>query len=310
MSIFPRISSPFKLALYLAPAALLALSTGCDRDDLVGSPNSVNNAGNSSTLSRERQDQALMSSVVEGNPDLWAPGSCAGACGGPAPDRSCFCDASCVRHGDCCHDYQRECLADGGGGNDQPKKKKPEIKILNVQVSGSGCGRDPSTGRPNHETFINSFNADHGYKDNSFRTYFRNKVFELGTPEGTPSKACRLTALVKWTPGHRITVHQVSFEGEARLHGTLEGTANFAIRPNAGSGPGEVSEANYSSPFDAPIGHGWLRFPDTYSNCSGLGYVTYDLNAGVMAQGGSAKGGVKSFHSALQFPQAGEVPDC
>ena len=37
------------------------------------------------------------------------PGSCASACGGAAPDKSCYCDDSCEQYGDCCEDYATEC---------------------------------------------------------------------------------------------------------------------------------------------------------------------------------------------------------
>ncbi len=39
--------------------------------------------------------------------------SCAGSCGGNAGD--CWCDESCEQYGDCCSDYQQECV--GGGGS-------------------------------------------------------------------------------------------------------------------------------------------------------------------------------------------------
>ena len=38
------------------------------------------------------------------------PGSCSSACGGAAPDKSCYCDASCEDYGDCCTDYASQCL--------------------------------------------------------------------------------------------------------------------------------------------------------------------------------------------------------
>jgi hypothetical protein len=35
--------------------------------------------------------------------------SCAGNCGGAAPDKSCYCDAACTQYGDCCGDYAAQC---------------------------------------------------------------------------------------------------------------------------------------------------------------------------------------------------------
>lgn len=303
--------------IHFAPVALLAFSTACDRDELAGPKNSVNGADDGPKISRERQDQALMSTVVADDPDRWAAGSCAGACGGPSPDKSCWCTSDCVKYNDCCHDYELECLGGGGSGGgpgsgagNKPKENKPQIKILDVQVSGSGCARDPRTGRLNHEVFISSFNEGHGYKDNAFRVYFQNGVFDIGHPVGTASKNCTVNALVKWTPGHRITVHQVEMEGEAELYGTLEGNADFRVRPNAGQGPGDTFHKNFSTPFEAGFGSGASLSPDTWSNCSGLGYIRYDLNATVEAQSGSANAKLERFHSAIQFPDPGTVPEC
>jgi hypothetical protein len=38
------------------------------------------------------------------------PGSCFAACGGAAPDKSCYCDDGCAQYGDCCSDYASQCL--------------------------------------------------------------------------------------------------------------------------------------------------------------------------------------------------------
>jgi hypothetical protein len=37
------------------------------------------------------------------------PGSCFQACGGSAPDKSCYCDDACAEYGDCCADYAAHC---------------------------------------------------------------------------------------------------------------------------------------------------------------------------------------------------------
>jgi hypothetical protein len=37
--------------------------------------------------------------------------SCAGICGGPAADESCWCDGECQAYGDCCPDYLQVCDA-------------------------------------------------------------------------------------------------------------------------------------------------------------------------------------------------------
>jgi hypothetical protein len=36
-------------------------------------------------------------------------GSCQSACGGAAPEKSCYCDAECESYGDCCADYADQC---------------------------------------------------------------------------------------------------------------------------------------------------------------------------------------------------------
>jgi hypothetical protein len=43
---------------------------------------------------------------------LPSAGSCTGACGGPAPDESCFCDVACSTYGDCCADFTLACPAE------------------------------------------------------------------------------------------------------------------------------------------------------------------------------------------------------
>jgi len=35
--------------------------------------------------------------------------SCAGKCGGPSADKSCYCDAACKKYNDCCTDYAKYC---------------------------------------------------------------------------------------------------------------------------------------------------------------------------------------------------------
>ncbi|MEM6992155.1 MAG: hypothetical protein AAF721_16715 [Myxococcota bacterium] len=43
-------------------------------------------------------------------------GTCAGKCGGPGSDDTCYCDSECTGNGDCCTDYSQHC-SDGGDGD-------------------------------------------------------------------------------------------------------------------------------------------------------------------------------------------------
>ena len=43
-------------------------------------------------------------------------GSCRNQCGGQGDNGSCWCDADCVRFGDCCHDQAYECSCAGRCG--------------------------------------------------------------------------------------------------------------------------------------------------------------------------------------------------
>jgi len=38
---------------------------------------------------------------------------CAGLCGGVNSNEGCYCDSSCTYYGDCCSNYQEECVEDG-----------------------------------------------------------------------------------------------------------------------------------------------------------------------------------------------------
>jgi hypothetical protein len=50
-----------------------------------------------------------MGSSGDGDGDGDEPGSCAGFCGGPGSNGTCFCDSGCGSLGDCCFDYETEC---------------------------------------------------------------------------------------------------------------------------------------------------------------------------------------------------------
>lgn len=301
----PQRPRPLFQLFYTTPLVALALCVGCDGDDLPTPHDPMNNSVPGKTvLSRERQSQAMNTSIAEGNPNAWAPRSCAGACGGPAPDRSCWCDSTCTRYGDCCSDYVRECLA--GDGSGQPEKKA-EVKILQVYVSGDDCGDDPKTGSPNFEVSISDFDDD---DDNRFLVKLLNNTFALSQPEGAQKKQCRFAALVKWTPGHRVRIHQAYIEGAVDLGGTLQGQSSFEVVANAGNGPGEPQTSDFSAPFDAPFGSGWLGGFDTYSNCSGLGYVVFDMTGELSTQGGPVNSLIHTFDASLTIAKDGQAPEC
>lgn len=69
-------------------------------------------------------------------------GSCWGACGGPAPGRQCWCDPRCVRHGDCCNDYEYYCSDRCGGAS----KRECSSYEYCLYPSSDRCGDAGSSG--------------------------------------------------------------------------------------------------------------------------------------------------------------------
>lgn len=302
---FPRGLRRF---VHLTPVALLALSAGCDANNLGEHHESASDAVVGSNMSKQRQDQAFSTSIVEGSPDLWTAGSCAGACGGPAPDRSCWCTNDCFKFGDCCKDFEKECLAGGtpGSGGSGGSKKNPKVTILNVMAHGPGCSVDPRTGKAGYSYQINGLPG----VPNGSQFFAQMHSFELQSQSDKARGSCQLTAAIQWTPGHRVVIDHANIMDNMVLWKSEDGSAEVAFRANAGSGPGYRVAISRRSPFIGTFDEDFSDALNTHTSCAGVGYLTFTIDGKVEANNDEAEADLSHFNAGLRIAEPGETPDC
>jgi len=68
-------------------------------------------------------------------PDAPAGPTCAGACGGAASGGQCWCDDLCSNYGDCCDDYEAECVDAGPDCGDE-ECQSGEACVITVMQTG------------------------------------------------------------------------------------------------------------------------------------------------------------------------------
>lgn len=251
--------------------------------------------------------QALQSTpIASTNESLWAPRSCAGACGGPSPDRYCWCDASCVRHDDCCYDYQREC----GGQEDSDEDSESSdntpgsFSITGYSMSGEACDGIV----PKHETLIT--NSMPGGPDDYIQSTF--DAFEVEQPEGKSSQRCRMTVYAKWTPGKRMLLSNFQQSGYAELSSSSRGRATLETRIRAGYTSSANKSFSLSSPYSDSYDRSWgASSLNVYSSCSGSGSFTFDLSARVSGgYSGEVSADVDIVSALFRLAKPYEVPGC
>ncbi|MEZ4226594.1 MAG: hypothetical protein R3B13_36945 [Polyangiaceae bacterium] len=69
-----------------------------------------------------------------------AQNSCAGNCGAPSPDKSCYCDSLCEKYKDCCADYQAQCKETRTPASGQCVKNSNDACSTDADCLGGGCG--------------------------------------------------------------------------------------------------------------------------------------------------------------------------
>lgn len=297
----------------LVPLLILSISAlpACD-------PAETNDAAapESSDLSDDQaRGESLQSEpIAMEDSSLWAPRSCAGACGGPSPDRYCWCDSSCSRHGDCCYDYRRECVDndsdndDNDSDNDSSDNTPGSFSITGYSMSGDGCDGYTPSGQPKHKTMIT--NSLPGGTDDYIQSTF--DAFDVKVPDGRSSQRCRMTVYAKWTPGKRILISSFEQSGYADLSSSSRGRARLETRIRAGYASSANKSFSFSSPFSDSYDKGWgASSLDVYSGCSGHGSFTFDLN--VRVNGGysqEASASVDTVSALFRLAKSYEVPGC
>lgn len=259
-----------------------------------------------------RVDSLQSTPIVTEDDSLWAARSCAGACGGPSPDRYCWCDTSCVRHRDCCSDYWRECTEDDSDSddsdNDSTENKPGSFSITGYSMSGDGCDGYAPSGQPKHKTFIT--NSFPGGPDDYIQSTF--DAFDVEQPGGKTSQRCRMTVYAKWTPGKRILVSNFEQSGYADLSSSSRARARLETRIRAGYTSSANKSFSYSSPFSDSYDRSWgASSLDVYSSCSGHGSFTFDMN--VRVGGGSsqeATASIDTVSALFRLAKSYEVPGC
>ena len=66
--------------------------------------------------------------------------SCAGNCGAPSPDKSCYCDSQCEKFKDCCTDYATECKESRTPASGQCVKNSNDACSTDADCLSGGCG--------------------------------------------------------------------------------------------------------------------------------------------------------------------------
>jgi hypothetical protein len=72
--------------------------------------------------------------------DSGSGASCEGACGGPASDKSCYCDSQCEKYKDCCADYATQCEGERTPASGQCVRNSDESCTTDADCAVGGCG--------------------------------------------------------------------------------------------------------------------------------------------------------------------------
>lgn len=72
--------------------------------------------------------------------DAPAGNTCAGKCGGPSADKSCYCDTACEKYKDCCADYASACKETRTPASGPCVKNSNDACQTDADCLGGGCG--------------------------------------------------------------------------------------------------------------------------------------------------------------------------
>lgn len=296
-------------SLLLAALAMTACDEGALPDDTEAQ--SPVEAASAEQGVERRPEQALDAEIVEQDRSLWAAGSCAGACGGRSPDRSCWCDSGCSRFGDCCSDYRRECVekdSENDSENDSSSSGPGTFSITGYSVSGNGCEGYAPSGEPREKTIIT--NSIPGGPKDYIQTAFDD--FESRTPEGSARKRCKLTVYAKWTPGKRVIIGNAQQSGGVDLSASDWGRARFGTRIRFGYSSSADKSFSFSNRAEDSYDRKWYASSlGVYSNCSGYGSFTFDMSTQLSGSySDEASASVDVFSAIFRLGKSYEVPGC